>query len=82
MFEYLVTSRWNCLERIRRYVLAGKSMSLRVGFEVSKVYAIPSLSLSVSVSLSLSVSVSLCVSLCLFLSLCLSLSLSLVVDIS
>lgn len=33
---------WNCLERISRCGLVGKGVSREIGFEVSKVKAIPS----------------------------------------
>lgn len=33
---------WNCLERISRCGLVGKGVSQEIGFEVSKVKAIPS----------------------------------------
>lgn len=35
MFEYLIFSWWDCLGRIRRYGLVGRSMSLGVGFDDS-----------------------------------------------
>ena len=42
IFECLVLSWWNCLERIRRRGLVGGGESLGVGFEVSKVHILSS----------------------------------------
>lgn len=39
MFEYLVSTWWNCLGRIRRCDLVGGSVSLGAHFEVSKDHA-------------------------------------------
>ena len=39
MFEYLVPSWWNCLERIKRYDLIREGVALGLGFGVSNVHA-------------------------------------------
>ena len=54
---------------IRRRGLVGVSVSLRVGFKVSKVQAMPSFSFCLCLSVFVSVSLSLCVCLSLFSSL-------------
>lgn len=42
MFDYWMPGWWNCLARFRKCGLAGGSISLRAGFQVSKPWAIPS----------------------------------------
>lgn len=45
MFECLVIRKWHYLGRIRKWALVGRSVSLKVGSEVSKAQVRPSVSL-------------------------------------
>jgi len=41
VFKYLVPNGYNCLERIKKWAIAGKGVSLVMGFEVSEAHAFP-----------------------------------------